>query len=334
MSDKIARVVTAISFAVVLFIVLVIVPSAERRERERTVATESSTPVYKIYPYALGDSSTPGIYPIGSKLCLRAAVAADGYWWTAPSSADRESFSWYCDDPRVWNRRVVVSVFLSFMDTECNTKGCPVRKVEFNFYPDEDDRVDIMSSGSGFVPNHYRRDAVSEDQGRLPQQVTPHAESFAQPTPRVSERLTPAKLGNMTYLMAEAGRRNAVRLVDGKGHGESEFGVVDYWLDTEHVVLGDIYGGGIADAVVVLGYSGGGSGAFYKLVAVTQRSGKIETSVVKSLGDRIKINKISIRSRVVSVDMTTQGPNDPMCCPTERQVLRFAEQGGRFVPLQ
>jgi len=188
MSGKIARVVTAISFAVVLVIVLVIVPSAERRERERTVAGESSTPVYKIYPYALGDSSIPGIYPIGSKLCLRAAAAADGYWWTAPSSADRESFSWYCDDPRVWNGRVVVSVFLSFLDTKCNTKGCPVRKVEFNFYPDEDDGVDVMSAGSGFVPNHYRRHAASEDHGKVPQRLTPDAESFRQPTPSVPER--------------------------------------------------------------------------------------------------------------------------------------------------
>jgi len=105
-------------------------------------------------------------------------------------------------------------------------------------------------------------------------------------------------------------------------------------LDRDHVAFGDLDGDGVDDAVVVLVSSGGGSGVFYSLVAVMQRNGRLETPAVRSLGDRIKINEINIRNDIVTVDMITQGPNDPLCCPTERQVLKLAVRGNKFVPVE
>jgi hypothetical protein len=93
-------------------------------------------------------------------------------------------------------------------------------------------------------------------------------------------------------------------------------------------------GNGVDDAIVVLVSSGGGSGTFYQLVAVTQRDGIVETPEVKSLGDRITINQINITNRIATVDMIAHGPDDPSCCPTERQVLKLKVQGSEFVPAQ
>jgi hypothetical protein len=101
-------------------------------------------------------------------------------------------------------------------------------------------------------------------------------------------------------------------------------------LDKEHVAFGDLDGDGTKDAVVVLGASGGGSGKFYLLAAVLNRDGKAHASATKLLGDRIIVNNVSIGARLVSVDIVTQGPNDPLCCPTKRETLKFMLQGDEF----
>jgi hypothetical protein len=148
-----------------------------------------------------------------------------------------------------------------------------------------------------------------------------------------SVKLTVSMLANMTYRLVEGKSVTAVTLVGSKGQTNEEDGGEQFWLD-EHVAFGDLDGDAVDDAVVVLVSSGGGSGIFYQLVAVTQRNGMVETPAVKSLGDRIMINQINITNRIVTVDMITHGPDDPSCCPTERQVLKLKVQGSEFVPAQ
>jgi hypothetical protein len=147
-----------------------------------------------------------------------------------------------------------------------------------------------------------------------------------------SVKLTVSMLANMTYRLGDGKSVAAVTLVGAKGQTNEDDGGEQFWLDDEHVAFGDLGGGGLDDAVVVLVSSGGGSGIFYQLVAVTERNGTVETPAVKSLGDRIKINQINITNRIVTVDMITHGPDDPSCCPTERQVLKLKVQGSEFVP--
>jgi hypothetical protein len=149
-----------------------------------------------------------------------------------------------------------------------------------------------------------------------------------------SVKLTVSTLANMTYRLAEGKSVTSITLVDSKGQTNEEDGGEQFWLDEEHVVFGDLDGDGVDDAIVVLVSSGGGSGIFYQLVAVKQRNGIVETPAVKSLGDRITINRINITNRIVAVDMITHGPDDPSCCPTERQVLKLKVQGSEFVPAQ
>jgi len=141
-------------------------------------------------------------------------------------------------------------------------------------------------------------------------------------------------LENMTYRLVDGKSLAAVTLVGSKGQTNEEDGGEQFWLDEEHVVFGDLDGDDVDDAIVVLVSSGGGSGIFYQLVAVTLHNGIVETPAVKSLGDRIKINQINIRGGNVTVDMITHGPDDPSCCPTERQVLKLKVQGSEFVAAQ
>jgi hypothetical protein len=146
-------------------------------------------------------------------------------------------------------------------------------------------------------------------------------------------KLTVSKLANMTYRLVDGKWVTTVTLVGSKGQTNEDDGGEEFWLE-EHVAFGDLDGDGVDDAVVVLVSSGGGSGIFYKLVAVRQRNGIVETPAVKSLGDRIMINQINITNRIVAVDMITHGPHDPSCCPTEQQVLKLKVQGSEFVPAQ
>jgi len=160
---------------------------------------------------------------------------------------------------------------------------------------------------------------------------TPPSKTAAMGNP--GPTLTLDALSNMSYRLAYADRGgflDVVKLVNSEERNGGGF----WQLDKEHIAFGDLDGDGVDDAVVVLGESGGGSGFFSNLVAVIRRNGRLETPAVSELGDRIEINRIGIRDGIVTVDMITQGPNDGLCCPTERQVRKLALRGNRFVRVQ
>jgi len=90
---------------------------------------------------------------------------------------------------------------------------------------------------------------------------------------------------------------------------------------------------GTEAGAVVLVTQTGGTGTFYDLALLApERNGWVNSDVVP-LGDRVDIHQLVIRDNQVVVDMTTQGPQDPMCCPTLRVERRFAVQGGKLVAI-
>ncbi len=96
----------------------------------------------------------------------------------------------------------------------------------------------------------------------------------------------------------------------------------------DFVATGDLNGDTIPDAVAPLSLSTGGSGAFVYLAAMIDRDGTLVQAGREPLGDRIKLNSIALSGDgTTAVDMTTHGPNDPLCCPTQRIVknLQAAE---------
>jgi hypothetical protein len=127
-----------------------------------------------------------------------------------------------------------------------------------------------------------------------------------------STAMSNAILQNMTYTLGTDRDPTPVKLVDGKGTTNSS----GYALVPSLTAFGNLGGGSEIDAVTVLSWSGGGSGEFSSLVAVLNSGGRLRNSEDLNLGDRVNIRSVTIKNRIVTVDMVAQGPNDPMCCPS------------------
>jgi len=84
-------------------------------------------------------------------------------------------------------------------------------------------------------------------------------------------------------------------------------------------------------AAAVLVTNPGGSGTFYDLAVVQVQGGQPVNVATTNLGDRVEINSIEIKNNQIQVDMVTQGPDDPMCCPTQRVVKAYALQGEQLM---
>ncbi|MBV7327013.1 transporter substrate-binding domain-containing protein [Chloroflexi bacterium TSY] len=88
---------------------------------------------------------------------------------------------------------------------------------------------------------------------------------------------------------------------------------------TDHVSFGQL--GESAAAAVVLRTNAGGSGVFYDLAIVVNQDGEPVNIATTLLGDRVNVRSLSIEQNGIVVTMATQGPIDPMCCPSQ-----FVEQ--------
>ena len=130
-------------------------------------------------------------------------------------------------------------------------------------------------------------------------------------------------LRNMTY-QSEATNAGWVRLTDGKF--EDAPGHV--WVTLlDNVAWGDVTGDGRADAAVVLATNFGGSGVYHSLAVVTDVDGVPVNLSVAELGDRIKLTGLAIENETIVVEMVTQGPSDPMCCPTKNVTRVYGVEG-------
>jgi heat shock protein HslJ len=86
-------------------------------------------------------------------------------------------------------------------------------------------------------------------------------------------------------------------------------------------------------AAAILVTDPGGSGTFYDLAIVVERDGNPVNVAVTGLGDRVVIESLAVENGEIVVQMVKQGPDDPMCCPTQRLVERYALQGDQLAQL-
>jgi hypothetical protein len=96
---------------------------------------------------------------------------------------------------------------------------------------------------------------------------------------------------------------------------------------------GDLNADGSSDLVVTMVMNGGGTGSFTYLVAFANNNGTPKFVDGESLGDRIKVNQISINNGIISADIITQGPGEPMCCGTLREVVKYKLSEGKLVEI-
>jgi hypothetical protein len=96
--------------------------------------------------------------------------------------------------------------------------------------------------------------------------------------------------------------------------------------------IGDLNSDGRPDAAVITATETGGSGTFIALAAVVDDQGTPRQVAGVPLGDRVKVGSVSIADGTIEISLTRQGPNDPLCCPTEQATLRYRLDSTRLVP--
>jgi hypothetical protein len=149
------------------------------------------------------------------------------------------------------------------------------------------------------------------------------------------EALTLEQLKNATYAVEEAPNHLAP-LVNGKFSASIVPGSatkVSVTLLDSTAAFGDLHGNGSQDAAVVLAVNAGGTGTFNYLEAVVNVLGTPTNVASQFLGDRVKINSVSITNGTIVVDMVTAGPGDALCCPTLHVVQTYQLQGAQLVKL-
>jgi hypothetical protein len=139
-------------------------------------------------------------------------------------------------------------------------------------------------------------------------------------------------LGNLEY-QSEFTQSGVAPLHDGEYREPSAPGSASETVVrlTDSIATGDLDGDGTTDAAAVLATDTGGSGVFMDLAAVVVVDGTPFNVAITLLGDRAQINSLSIRDGEILVDMITQGPDDPMCCPTQRVVETYELHGNELV---
>jgi hypothetical protein len=99
------------------------------------------------------------------------------------------------------------------------------------------------------------------------------------------------------------------------------------------MAFGDPDGDGAEETILVTATNTGGSGTFFNLIAASVAIDDImELEAQTILGDRIRINRMRIvNDTQVELDMVVQGPDDPLCCPTQHVLNTYELQGGEWV---
>jgi len=98
----------------------------------------------------------------------------------------------------------------------------------------------------------------------------------------------------------------------------------------DSAVYGDLNGDGVEDAAVLLVESSGGSGVFTYLGAQLNQAGQPVDGGTVWVGDRTQIKSMAIENGQAVLEVVTQGPNDPQCCPTAKVRKTYALQDGKL----
>nr|MBP8292441.1 hypothetical protein [Caldilineaceae bacterium] len=126
-----------------------------------------------------------------------------------------------------------------------------------------------------------------------------------------SDALSADALANATYESMLA--NGPVQLTDGKYEDTANKIIVV--LADEPRAYGTLDGQEVA--AVLIGENGGGSGIFTSLAIVAEQDGAPVNIATTLLGDRVNVFSMEIADDQVTLVALTQGPNDPMCCPTQ-----------------
>lgn len=159
-----------------------------------------------------------------------------------------------------------------------------------------------------------------------PEAATPAAAEEAASSPAPTSPFSAETLKNLEYRLEVVGA-DPVQLTDGVYEDVANRILVS-WIDT--YALGQL--NGQPAAAVVLYANTGGSGGFSNLAVVVEQGGVPVNVASTLLGDRLSINRVTIADdQEIVLDLVTQGPDEPMCCGTQRTLVRVALEGDQLV---
>lgn len=95
--------------------------------------------------------------------------------------------------------------------------------------------------------------------------------------------------------------------------------------------VGDLNGDGLADGAVVYYVDGGGTGAFMRMAVFVCKGGKPVQVGMRTLGDRTKTNKLTIKNGVLELDIMVHAPGDSAPSPTKHKVVHFKVKKDKLV---
>ncbi len=94
-------------------------------------------------------------------------------------------------------------------------------------------------------------------------------------------------------------------------------------------VYGDLNGDGVDDAASLLVENSGGSGVFTYVGVQLNEGGQPVDAGTVWVGDRTQIKSMGIENGQIVMEVVTQGPDDPQCCPTQKVRKTYAVQNGQ-----
>ena len=151
-------------------------------------------------------------------------------------------------------------------------------------------------------------------------------------------RITLEQLLNAEYRLPLLGEEDApIRLKNGEASIASAqepdvrgyAGVVD-----GSVAFGDLNADGYTDAAVVAFTSGGGSGTFIHLVAFLDRDGEPVQAARAFLGDRVRVERLTVVAGEIAAKTVSHRPSDGLCCPTLQVTRTYSFNRDQLVPRQ
>ena len=154
--------------------------------------------------------------------------------------------------------------------------------------------------------------------------ATACGETRDEPPPPGGLALGPAALAAGRYIVSVPGGLDTVTLTAGRH--------IDDTTSAETLLLplaawGDLHGDDRREVATVIVTRVPGRGALHEMVVVADRGGRPVQIAHQFLGDRVDVEGLRIADRSVTVQMQVHGPDDPICCPTERVARRFTIRG-------
>lgn len=117
-----------------------------------------------------------------------------------------------------------------------------------------------------------------------------------------------------------------------QAHFKGDTFYVDLTANIFETAFGDLNGDGVDDGVYLVAGNSGGSGIFVSMGALL--AGFSQPLEPIYLGDRTDIKSISITSGNIVLEILGHGPNDGLCCPSEKRRLVYSVKNNSLVAHQ